>query len=213
MAKSQQRISKGCYQYLQTENFVEVKNYIFIQDGKRKGLLIRFLNDLGVTVDSMEYVITQFDVDGNIIDKTEIKHSYMKLRHGNMFVTEKAIVVDERCCDFKVTFINVRSGNYVYTLREGLVAVDLVTPQKALISKKKSVFKKSVGHFSVKRRVITRPTVCTLSPIVALILTLICLVMYMSFGYAKKYNGMSEEAKAIPRGEGYVTVCSSEHGA
>lgn len=188
MAKGQQRLSKGFYQYSQADNFVAVKNYIFIYEDGKKNLLLRFVNDLGFEVDSMEYTVVQFDVDGNILDNTKVKHKAMKFLPGQMFATDTPIAVDGRCCDFKVVFSCVRSGDFAYTVREGKVIADYVWPQLPLLPKNKRGIKEAKS-FSVKRKRCPRLTLVTVvSPLVALALTLAFILMYMTFDYSKDYK-------------------------
>lgn len=187
MAKGQQRISKGFYQYSQADNFITVKNYIFLKQNDKKGLLIRFVNDMPYKVDSMEYTVVQLDVNGAILGKTCIKHTAMNLLPGSMFVSDDAVAVDDRCCDFRVVFAFVRSGDYLYTVREGNVVVDYALPPRPLLSYKKNRVV-DVKTFSVKRKTVKRPIISVISPLVALILSIVFIIMYISYGPAKDYN-------------------------
>ncbi len=195
MAKGQQRISKGFYQYSQADNFITVKNYIFVQQGDKKGLLIRFVNDSDFEADSMEYTVVQLDVNGEVIGKNKMKHTAMRLRPEEVFASDEAIIVDNRCCDFKVVFSRVVSGNYVYTVSEGKVIVDYILPAKPLIDPQKGR-NKALRSFSVKRRTASRPMIALLAPIVALVLSLIFVLMYSTYGYAKKYNKIGFDKSA-----------------
>jgi hypothetical protein len=207
MAKSQQRISKGYYQYSQADNFVTVKNYIFVHEEDQKGLLLRFVNDLGYTVDSMEYTVVQLDVNGNVIDKTKVKHTKMKLLPCEMFVTETAITVDGRCCDFRIVFSCVRSGAYAYTVREGRVVVDYVLPQSPLLPKRRGRIK-GAKSFRVKRRKAASKRLLTvLSPFVALVLTLLFILMYMTFNYAKGHYDVRKQQENEAASATYTVGC------
>lgn len=155
----------------------------------------------------------QLDAEGNVIEKTDVKHTNMKFLPKSMFVTETALIVDERCCDFKVVFNCVRSGDYVYRIREGRVIVDLVLPPAPLLKKKKRLFAKEAHRFSVRRRAVIHPHIAALSPIIVLILTLICLVMYMSFDYAKAYNKIGEEKQNKAKAEGYTACYNLDYEA
>ena len=184
MATSQQRISKGFYQYSQVNNFITVKNYMFLREKGKKCLLIRFVNDSDFTVDSMEYVVVQLGVGGEIIDNTKVVCKKMNLDPGEMYASDESVVVDDYCTDFRVVFSCVRSGDYVYTVREGRLVADYTLPNSALeIGKKKSG--RRVRRFRVKRRLIRHPLIATLAPIVALILAILCVTLYMVRDFVK----------------------------
>lgn len=195
MASSQQRISKGYYQYSQVNNFITVKNYMFLRDNDKKCLLIRFVNDSDFVVDSMEYVVVQLGVGGEIIKRSEVVCKKMKLAPGEIYASDDALVVDDYCSDFKVVFSTVRSGDYVYTVREGRVVADYTLPPPALdIGKKKRG--RRVRRFSVKRRYIRRPVIATLAPIVALILAILCVALYMTREFIKIIPSRNPQASA-----------------
>ena len=178
MASGQQRISKGFYQYSQVNNFITVKNYMFIRENDKKCLLIRFVNDSDFVVDSMEYVVVQLGVGGEIIKKSEVICKNMKLAPNEIYAPDDALVVDDYCSDFKVVFSCVKSGDYVYTVREGRVVVDYTLPDPPLdLGKKKRG--SAVKRFGVQRRSIRRTAIATLAPIVALVLAIVCVSLYM----------------------------------
>lgn len=196
MAKSQQRISKGFYQYSQVNNFITVKNYMFIREKGKKCLLIRFVNDSDFTVDSMEYTVVQLGAGGQVIDNTRVACKKMNLAPGEMYASNESIVVDDYCSDFKVVFSCVRSGNYVYTVREGRAVADYILPEVALeIGEKKRGRKGKrsrkikrrhrIKRFTVARKLISRPMIATLAPIVAVLLAILCAALYMARDYVK----------------------------
>ena len=182
MAGSQQRISKGFYQYSQVNNYITVKNYMFLREKGKKCLLIRFVNDADFTVDSMEYVVVQFGSGGQTIDTTRVVCEKMNLAPGAMYASNDSIVVDDYCTDFKIVFSFARSGNYVYTVRDGRVVADYVLPQEKLeISGKKR--ERKIKHFSVERKLITRPTIAMLSPVAIAVISLLGVALHMLFSF------------------------------
>lgn len=184
MAKSQQRISKGFYQYSQVNNFITVKNYMFLREKGKKCLLIRFVNDSDFKVDSMEYTVVQLGAGGQVIDNIRVECKKMNLAPGEMYVSNESIVVDDYCSDFKVVFSRVCSGNYVYTVREGRAVADYTLPEVGLqVGKKKRV--RPIKRFTVARKLISRPIIATLAPIVAVLLAILCVVLYMVRDYVK----------------------------
>lgn len=115
----QQYISKGFYLHKQPSELISVQNYIYVRSEGKKCLLLRLSNDLGYTVDEIDLTVIQLDASGKIVAKSRVKYSQMKLGAGETFVTERGIVVDEFCTDFRVVFSSVKSGRYKYTVRGG----------------------------------------------------------------------------------------------
>jgi hypothetical protein len=132
----------------------------------------------------MEYVVVQLGVGGEIIKRSEVVCKKMKLAPGEIYASDDALVVDDYCSDFKVVFSSVRSGDYVYTVREGRVVADYTLPNPTLdIGKKKRG--RRIRRFSVKRRLIRHPIIATLAPIIALILAIACVALYMVRDFIK----------------------------
>ena len=128
----QECIAKGFYHYKQPSELVSVKNYIFTRKAGKKCLLLRFSNDLSHTVDSMRFTLRQMDATGKVIDETEVAYADMDLLAGASFVSQKAIVVDEFCTDFRVYVNEIRSGRYKYTVDNGAVSVNYVKDKPSL---------------------------------------------------------------------------------
>lgn len=184
MAISQQRISKGFYQYSQVNNFITVKNYMFLREKGKKCLLLRFVNDTDFKVDSMEYTVVQLDAGGQTIATIPVVCKKMNFAPGEMYASNDSIVVDDYCSDFKIVFSAVHSGNYVYTVRDGRVVADYSLPEEGVeIGKKKRGRK--IKRFRVKRKLIRHPIIATLAPIVAAILAILCVTLYMARDFVR----------------------------
>lgn len=120
---SENLIAKGNYRHSQISNFVSVKNYIFMRKKGAKCLLLRFFNELSYTVDGMTYVIFQYDAEGNLLKRQQVRHSDIKLNPLGTYVTVDPLEVDEKCVDFKIAFSEVRSGKYRYHVVDQIVSV------------------------------------------------------------------------------------------
>ena len=134
MTSQQQILSKGFYQYAQAGNPVSVKNFMFLREGDKKCLLIRFFNELEYTVDAMNLTVVQMDAAGKVLTNTELRYDNMQLLPSQDYVTACGIVVDEYCTDFRVIFHLVKSGRYDYVSNGGHMVVRYVRkPAKLLV--------------------------------------------------------------------------------
>ena len=123
MASNKQCIAKGIYRRTQIDGFLKVKNYIFLRDGRKKRLLLRFENGMDVTVDGMTYTVFQYDEHGSLIGRTHMSHGALSVAPHEVFAPGESAVVDEKCVDFEIVFSEVRSGKYVYRVIEKIVSV------------------------------------------------------------------------------------------
>ena len=124
---SENLIAKGNYRYSQISNFVSVKNYIFLRKKGVKCLLMRFYNELAYAVDGMSYVVFQYDSEGNLLKRRQVTHDDIKLNSLGTYATSEPLEVDEKCTDFKVAFLEVRSGKYRYRVTDQIVSVCYAT--------------------------------------------------------------------------------------
>lgn len=121
-----QIISKGEYKHYQIDNFVSVKQYIFLKADGKKCLTLRFTNSLGYTVNAFKFVLAQIDVQGNVIKKKKIKLSNLVFESGTDYTSDKGIIVDEKCVDFKIQMLCVYSDRYRYKLKNDKIALYFV---------------------------------------------------------------------------------------
>ena len=122
-----QLISKGEYKHYQIDNFISVKQYMFLRSNGKKCLTLRYKNDLGYKVNGFKFLLIQIDVNGNVIAKKKIKINNIGFYKGATYTCNKGIIVDEKCVDFKVQMLCVYSDRYRYKLKNDKVAVYYVT--------------------------------------------------------------------------------------
>ena len=116
-------LSKGPYTYAQPSGFLTVKQYIFTSVGGKKCLVLRFSNDADYKMDTVELPLPQLDAHGNVLATTPVRFGIF-LAEGKTAAIDRGIPVEERCVDFKVRIESVRSGDYVYRERGGVIVVD-----------------------------------------------------------------------------------------
>ena len=117
MSSAQQYISKGDYAHSQIEQFVSVKNYMFVRNDDGKYLLLRFTNLADFIVNSMEFTILQLDSTGAVLETTKLHYDNLLFAPSRTYTPRQGIPVNEFCTDFKLQFSRVTSGDYVYRVQ------------------------------------------------------------------------------------------------
>ena len=137
-------IDKGFYNHPQAPDRVKLKQYIIVKKEGKKCLLLRFFNELQNTVTALEFVLTQLDANGEVIDNSVVNLD-IKLRAGDMFTADCGIVINEKCVDFTVEIRSMVSGGYKYCDSNGRM---LARYDRRLDQKKKP---KKYGNMQIKR--------------------------------------------------------------
>lgn len=123
MAGNTEIISKGIYGRAQMGGYISVKQYMFIRYMDKKHLLVRFSNDLDVAIECIAYTVVQMNVNGDVIGVSRVEHCE-RIKPGESFSSENALMVDEACIDVKITVDKAVSGSYEYSVRGGIVSVN-----------------------------------------------------------------------------------------
>lgn len=125
-----QIISKGEYRHYQIDDFISVKQYIFLRTGEKKCLTLRFTNSLGCAVNSFKFLLVQMDIQGNVIGKKKVRINNIFFDDGTDYTSNKGIIVDEKCVDFKVQMLCAYSDRYRYKLKNNKIAIYYVPHKK-----------------------------------------------------------------------------------
>ena len=126
MKISDQIVTKGEYQYSQTNRLVPLKQYIFFSKNEKKYLLLRFSNDSDFIVNGIKFELQQFDGNGRKIGNSTLTARLISGDPGSVFALRDGFVVDDKCVDFTVTVTEIYSGDYVYSLEHGVTTVNYV---------------------------------------------------------------------------------------
>ena len=126
----QQIITKGEYKHYQVDNFISVKQYIFLRADEKKCLTLRYTNSLGCRVNAFKFLLIQIDAQGNVIGKKKVKINNIIFDDGTDYTSSKGIVVDEKCVDFKIQMLCVYSERYRYKLKNNKIAIYYVPHSK-----------------------------------------------------------------------------------
>lgn len=219
---SENFIAKGNYGHSQIGNFVSVKNYIFMRKKGVKCLLLRFYNELGYTVDSISYVVFQYDVEGNLLERMQVRHNDIKLNPLGTYATPEPLEVDEKCMDFKVVFSEVRSGKYRYRVVDQIVSVSYASSE-ALFDPEEEVRweqDEPIREYSVKRKAFGDEKTAALIAAMFILILIALNVMNTLFyvyrineknkedsSYSETYSNQGQEtAVGFDDGERYVEI-------
>lgn len=187
-----QYISKGFYQYPQISDFVSVKDYMFVRHNGKKCLMLRLVNDLGYTINTLAFTVVQMDAMGKVLDRTKLKHKNLNFAPGMTYVTSEALVVDEFCTDFRVIFTGARSESYKYTVRNGRIIIDYIKRTGDITENSQAA--EPVKGFSIQERVFGRPRLGTLVATLAAIL----LIGLCAFEMTSNYIAQADDSETSP---------------
>ena len=120
MTEKYEIISRKEYKVLPHNGYVDVKQYTLVKCGKKKFVIVRFVNRLAALVDSISFTVEQKDSNGNPIEGFEREQSlYVGLGAGVAF--EKEFIVDPKCANVSISVLKVKSCGKEYTLKDGQV--------------------------------------------------------------------------------------------
>ena len=171
-----QLISKGEYKHYQIENFISVKQYMFLRSNGKKCIALRYINNLEHKVNGFKFLLIQIDANGNVIAKKKIKINNIGFYKNAEYTCNKGIVVDEKCVDFKVQMLCVYSDRYRYKVKNDKIAIYYVShknwaheaeverPNELKVRTKTKVKPISIGFIAIA--VIIALVILVLSPII-----------------------------------------------
>lgn len=119
-------ISKGRYDFPQTENAVPVDSYLFIRDGGKKYLLLKFQNTRKGVLTGVDLQITMLKSKGGELGVKEASFHGLRGKPKKDFVLTQKIEVDEQCSECRVKVVSAHYGAYAYSVNKGEQRVDYV---------------------------------------------------------------------------------------
>ncbi len=123
--------AKGIYKHPQAEDFISVKQYMFVYRDGVKYLVLRCSNDTETALTSMKFVLTELDSDGAVLDTRKITYKDINADAGATFAPSRGIPVSDECVDFKIRFVRAVADKYVYKA-SGKRAYAYYAPKKIL---------------------------------------------------------------------------------
>lgn len=184
MADIYHQTVKGIYSYPQMNDFISVRNYMYIWQNGKKCLIFRFFNGFSEEINEIEYTVTQIDVNGSIIKQTDLVKKGISVKPGELYSPNSGLLVDEACVDFKLSFKSVRSGKYTYRVFDDMVEAFYPLPEKKFMEDAKLSDKtEPVEEFSEVSRVIGKPKKAGRIAATALVLILLLNVFQIALPY------------------------------
>lgn len=145
-------ISKGKYEYKQTNEFLHINRFLIVRKKKRRMLLLDMENISNETLTAVKLQIEQFDVRGKDLGPVtfDMKTSYKQ----GAFILKKAIALHHSCIDFRVKVVAAEYGNYVYRLGSEDTYITYEKKKKRKKLQDSAIRKKTgkTGHLEGKRR-------------------------------------------------------------
>ena len=121
------RSVKERYVHPQPEGLVSVQDFLLTGTDDGRCVLIRWSMDAEFPVDRFTFLFKELDAGGAVLREETVTYEGLDIPPaacGELFVTERAIAVSERCADIMVQLIELNSGNYVYRVRGTRAEVD-----------------------------------------------------------------------------------------
>lgn len=106
--------AKGIYKHSQAEDFISVKQYMFVYRDGVKHLVLRCSNDTETALTSMKFVLTELDSNGAVLNTRTITYKDISADAGATFAPSCGIPVSDECVDFKIRFVRAVASKYVY---------------------------------------------------------------------------------------------------
>ena len=107
-------IAKGIYKHPQADGFISVKQFMFVQRDGVKHLILRYTNEMDANVETMKFLLTEMNADGEVIAQRRIEQTKLKADAGATFAPNEGIPISSECVDFKIKLLEATSGNYTY---------------------------------------------------------------------------------------------------
>ncbi len=114
-------IDKGIYSHPQLGGYLTLKQFILIEQDKKRCLLLRFANESDLEINAARFILKQLNSDGEEIGRVDISYKDISIASGAMYSSEQGIVVKKECVDFTVQMVSVVSGDYRYVFENGTV--------------------------------------------------------------------------------------------
>ena len=128
MSAEKKTINKFHYRYPQINNFVSVKELMFIRENESSHLLIRFCNLSDFTVNELSFTVIELDSSARVLGKHYVSEDALDILPGNTYASTSDIEISTDCCDCKITVNQAISGKYLYRPHEGKIIIDYVKP-------------------------------------------------------------------------------------
>ncbi len=198
MKENKVYFKKGFYNQKQIEGFPTLKQFILVERGGKRCLLLRFANETELTVDGMKFELTQFNATGEVVSKSKVEYTNMRFCPEQTYAAQRGIVVKDNCVDFRIDIIHVVSNKYKYVPRHGQAVATYDIRGYDSFS--------SASHRHATRKIKTtgiRPAVYRLVAALSLVLVILS-CCFVFFRKSDEDGGMFGLADAVIAEENYI---------
>lgn len=115
------------YALSQPGGLLSLREYLLTDVGGERVLLLRWVKEADVSIDSMIFEVIMMDAVGSELGRRTVTYEVSDIppaEKGHLFAPERGIPVDSGCMEVRVNLIEVRSGSYVYRMGANTVTVD-----------------------------------------------------------------------------------------
>lgn len=192
-------IAKGIYKHPQTEGFISVKQFMFVQRDGVKHLIVRYMNEMDANVEDMKLLLTEMNADGAVIAERRLEHRGLKADAGATFAPNEGIPISSECVDFKIKILEATSGFYTYRYKGNKTCV-YYTPKQSARPKPPT----GTPGFSAKKLKTPSSRAMTAVSIFLITLFIAASILVSYLGYIVDYNqrtGKSADIGYYDRGE------------
>lgn len=176
MSSDNQSITKCHYRYSQINNFVSVKDFMFVKENGYNHLLIRFCNFSDYEINSIAFTIIQLDASGKVLGNLKCRDDNINMLPGNTYAPAVGFKVSEDCCDCKIIIRSAESGNFVYRVRQNKVLTYYRKPTEEIVDGGNDTKRKPLFYVKSSR---------TKKPRASVFLCSLCLVFIMVLNIAR----------------------------
>jgi len=112
-------LEKGVYAHNQIEGYISVREFIIIRKNGKRCLLIRYANDSDLVIHQFEFVLTQLDANGKVIQRNKHRYTDLSIKPHDTYSPDQGIVIEDACSDFTVRMLSLYSEPYQYIYKRG----------------------------------------------------------------------------------------------
>ena len=176
MSAEKKTINKFHYRYPQINNFISVKELMFIRENESNHLLIRFCNLSDFTVNEFSFTVIELDYSARVLGRHYVNEDTLDVRPGDTYSPTSDIAISTDCCDCKIIINQAISGKYLYRPHEGKIITDYIKPQREIVinsstAKPQPLFRSISAHSK--------------KPTASLLLCIICTIAIITLCFAR----------------------------
>ncbi len=174
-------ITKGKYIQPQPSLPVSVSNYVMMEEGGKRYLMLKLRNERKESVSGLKLSLVQLDGFNAPISEQDL--AYADVKGGAQFVIDEKIALSAACEDFIVRVVSVDYDKYRYTERDGKVCVDYLREDEEVLAKAQAQKDQLNGRkTAIATKTLKAPIfVCVFAVILLVVLSLVSISQLTNF--------------------------------